>query len=211
MSRPEKPLTQKQEEFCLAYMKNGGNASAAYRTVFDTSNWADKSVWERASVMLLRPDVASRIAVLREAAATIAEVSEAQVIAETANLALSDIGDLFDAKGQLIPLAELPRSVRAAIASVKIVERKTEIGATPDGKTVTRVFVSEVKLWDKNSALEKLMKHMGSFEKDNRQRAGIFDKLAKGEVELIVARLKQLARPVLAGQLVGPSTSRTSD
>jgi hypothetical protein len=30
---------------------------------------------------------------------------------------------------------------------------------------------TKIKLWDKNAALEKLMKHLGLYETDNRQKA----------------------------------------
>jgi phage terminase small subunit len=42
---------------------------------------------------------------------------------------------------------------------------------TVDGAVVGQV--KKVKLWDKNSALEKAMKHLGLFEKDNSQDKGM--------------------------------------
>ena len=62
-------LTHFQEQFCLEYIKTG-NASEAYRTVSPKAkNWLDATVWERASVMMRRNKVATRIAELQEHAA----------------------------------------------------------------------------------------------------------------------------------------------
>ena len=53
----------------MEYIKTG-NASEAYRTVSPKAkNWLDATVWERASVMMRRNKVATRIAELQEHAA----------------------------------------------------------------------------------------------------------------------------------------------
>ena len=65
-------------------------------------------------------------------------------------------GRLFDEEGTLIPVHKLPPEVRAAIASI---EFDVETGS-----------VKKLRFWDKNSAIEKAMKHLGLFERDNNQR-----------------------------------------
>lgn len=62
-------LTQKQENFCLAYIETG-NASEAYRKAYNVAGSSEKSVWELASKMLDNPKVISRLEALREQAAT---------------------------------------------------------------------------------------------------------------------------------------------
>jgi phage terminase small subunit len=66
-------LTFKQENFCKEYIKNGGNASEAYRKSYNCKNSSDKSVWEAASKLLKNAKVAPRIAALRK------EISDAFV------------------------------------------------------------------------------------------------------------------------------------
>ncbi|WAV89339.1 terminase small subunit [Oxalobacter aliiformigenes] len=61
-------LTQKQENFCLAYIETG-NASEAYRKAYNAAKASEKSVWESASKMLDNPKVISRLEALREQAA----------------------------------------------------------------------------------------------------------------------------------------------
>jgi hypothetical protein len=51
---------------------------------------------------------------------------------------------------------------RAAIASMEVDERKV------DGIVVRTV---KIKFWDKNAALEKAMRHLGVYERDNTQRS----------------------------------------
>lgn len=71
------------------------------------------------------------------------------------NLAYSDIRLLFDAKGNLKPIHQLPDSIAYAIAGVEVVKKNITTG---DGKVDT---IHKVKLWDKGRAIEMLMKHFG--------------------------------------------------
>lgn len=51
-----------------------------------------------------------------------------------------------------------------------------------------------MKLWDKNSAIEKAMKHLGLFAEDNKQRAGALADLPRPLVKAIIERLQQMNR-----------------
>lgn len=86
-------LTIKQEAFCHAYVENGGNASAAYRSAYDAGEMADQTVWNEASRLLQHPQVAIRVGELRKAieeahkltvADLIKELEEARIAALTA-------------------------------------------------------------------------------------------------------------------------------
>ena len=59
-------LTVKEEEAAQAFIENGGNKSAAYRTAFDAENMADKTIWEEASRIFKKPKVAARVIELME-------------------------------------------------------------------------------------------------------------------------------------------------
>jgi hypothetical protein len=52
------------------------------------------------------------------------------------------------------------------VASVEVVEEFAGTGA----KRVQIGWVKKVKLWDKNPSIEKAMKFLGMFEKDNKQK-----------------------------------------
>lgn len=176
-------LTQKQELFCLAYIETG-NASESYRRAYCTAKMKNKTIWERASVLLSGSKVSARVAELRQAASDKAVVSEARVIEELARIGLFDPGELFAEDGSLLPVKKMSPEVRAAIASIEV----EEIDA--DGKVIGRV--KKIKLWDKNSAADKLLRHLGSYEKDNRQRKGVLADLPRETLRLIVERLRGL-------------------
>jgi hypothetical protein len=71
------------------------------------------------------------------------------MITETERVALSDIGEAFDEKGKLLPLASMKPEVRRAIRSVK-----TNTIYGEDGETI---LVTEVTFWDKTKALVDLV------------------------------------------------------
>lgn len=93
-----------------------------------------------------------------------ADVTQERVIKEIARIGLFDPRKLFDNRGNPLAIQDLSDDVAAAIAGLKV----REIPMGEDGQIAT---VIEYKLADKNSALDKLMKHLGAYEKDNSQRA----------------------------------------
>lgn len=181
MARQE--LTQKQEAFCLAYIETGG-ASEAYRRAFNTSAMKPETINRRAFDLMNNGKITARITSLREAVASKTVVSEARVIDELARIGLVDPARAFAADGDFLPIHEIPAEVRSAIASVKVVN---SVGK--DGEAVVK---TEVKFWDKNSALEKIARHLGSFERDNLQRATAFDGVPRETVRTIIDRLQSL-------------------
>jgi hypothetical protein len=70
--------------------------------------------------------------------------------------------------------------------------------------------IKKVRFWDKNSAIEKLMKHLGSFEKDNLQRAGALADLPRDELKMIEDKLRALISARMAGGPVSPGSGRTT-
>jgi phage terminase small subunit len=90
------------------------------------------------------------------------KVTADKVMREAAYIALSDMGMMFDDKGELLPIHKLPKSMRAAIASYEIEEMLNE------GVVVGKKY--KVKFWDKNKSLDTLFKHHGLYKKDNEQK-----------------------------------------
>lgn len=96
-----------------------------------------------------------KTAVIRRALERADDLTAERTLEEYRCLGFSDVGELFDEQGRLRPLTELPRHVRAAIASVKVTKKNLTAG---DG---VMEDVVEVKLWDKTRALQDLAKHFG--------------------------------------------------
>jgi phage terminase small subunit len=78
-----------------------------------------------------------------------------RVLREAGRVAYSDIRQLFDEKGQLLPIKEWPDDIARAVAGVEVVKRNVDSG---DGKLDD---VIKLKLWDKVSKLTNLMKYHG--------------------------------------------------
>jgi len=150
-----KYLSPLQEKFCVAYL-SAANASEAYRKIYSTANMKPASVNRNAFVLLQNIKITSRIKELRDAAADLALIEPATLLREAMRLATSDIGGIMRNGKVLLP-HELDAKTRAAVSSFKI----DEYGRV------------EYKFWDKNAALEKLFKHKGLYEEDNKQKPSL--------------------------------------
>ena len=148
-------LTPQQEKFAQEVAK-GKTLADAYRVAYPNSKDAkSKSVHEMASTVAAKIKVSSRIEMLREKAEAAAVVTRERLLREIGRLAFADPRRLLREDGTMLPLHELDDDTAAAIASVEVDEY---------GKL-------KYKLWDKGAAQEKLAKHLGVYEKDNRQQS----------------------------------------
>ena len=158
--KEEKPkkevLTDKQELFCQEYMKDLNGKQAAIRAGYEA-----KSAEVTASRMLSNAKVQSFINSLKEKRADKLEISAEKVLAELAKIGFSDMKDFLNSDYSLKSLDEIDASKSGAIQSIQ----KEII----QGETYTNTTV-KFKLHDKLSALEKIAKHIGFFEKDNEQQ-----------------------------------------
>ena len=162
-------LTAKQENFSIAVAK-GMNASDAYRSAYDVKNSTAKSVHELASHLLANIKVASRIDELRAPAIAASGLSIERTLREVSRLAYFDPRKLYRADGTVKRPDEWDDDTAAAVGGVDVVESFETVEAEDgDGTTRVPVHTKKYKIWDKNAALEKAMKHLGLFEKDNAQ------------------------------------------
>lgn len=154
-------LTPKQEAFCLAYVETG-NASEAYRQAYNVSpDTKPESIWVNASKTLADAKVSQRVMELQEEARERNAVTVDRVVQELAKVGFSDIRKLFTDTGHLLPPAEWPDEAAGAVSSVEVVTKQS--GETDEDGRKAVEHVHKIKVWDKNSALEKLAKHLGMF------------------------------------------------
>lgn len=165
---PETGLTEKQEKFCVLYVTDDnlrGNGTDCYLEAFKPKKAKRKTINERASRLLADSKIQARIAALRKAASDRAEISDAEILREVARLCFTDPRKVINEDGTLKPVSEWPDEMAAAIASIEVFEEF-------EGKGKDKEFIGftkKIKFWDKNPALEKLMRHRGMFEKHNKQ------------------------------------------
>ena len=156
-------LTSKQEAFAVAVAK-GENASTAYRGAYDAKNTSPAAVHVEASRLMANPKVSLRISELSAPAAKLAGLTVERTLQEVARLAYSDPRKMFRPDGSMIPIAEMDDDTAACVASFK--HDTFDGGEEGESGSTTKL-----KVWDKNAALEKAMKHLGLYERDNSQRA----------------------------------------
>lgn len=78
-------LTQKQESFCLAYIETG-NASEAYRRVYDAEQMMPSTVTRKAAELMDNPKIVARLRELREPAIVNAQITLESHLAKLAEL-----------------------------------------------------------------------------------------------------------------------------
>lgn len=148
-------LTPAQEKFA-AGVAGGLSQAQAYRQAYPKSlRWKEESVWQRASRLAGDAKVRSRVQELAQLAAARNEVTVERVLKEMARLAFFDIRKLVNSDGTPRALHELDDDTAAAIAGLEVVR----VGNAMIGEGEVLKF----KIADKNSALEKLAKHLQMF------------------------------------------------
>ncbi|GAA4400406.1 terminase small subunit [Quisquiliibacterium transsilvanicum] len=159
-------LTPQQERFARE-VASGKSQADAYRAAYKVKPGTKPgSIHACASELMADPKIALRVRELQAAAAERAEMTAADVLREAMRLARFDIRKLYREDGSPVPIHELDDETAAAVQAVEIQE-------VYEGSGADRVFVGYTKKYkvaDKNAALEKLFKHFGLYEVDNRQQ-----------------------------------------
>lgn len=150
-------LTSKQQAFVNEYLVDLNATQAAMRAGYSkrTAQWQGPQ-------LLRKTHVAAAISEAKARRAARVEITQDRVLEEIARLALFDIRKLVNDDGTPRPLQELDDDTAAAIGGIDIARvGNAEVGVGE---------VLKFKLIDKARALEMLGKHLGIFEKDNKQK-----------------------------------------
>ena len=157
----ERSLTPRQERFVQEYLIDLNATQAAIRAGYSkkTAEWIGPQ-------QLTKSHVAQAVAQGMKARGERTAVTADRVLLEAARLALFDPRKLFNDDGSPKGITELDDDTAAAVAGIEVVEQF-------EGSGKDRVFVGYLKKYriaDKNSALEKLFRHHGLYERDNEQK-----------------------------------------
>lgn|SRR5690606_29449164 len=159
-----KPLTVKQEAFCQAYLRLG-DKSAAYREVYSCSNMKPETIHSKASLLASVDKVGARIKELQQQAIERNKASLDEVLMVLADIIRFDPAEMYDENGNLLPINKMPKKVRLCIQSFEVHE------ISNFGEEAPETITKKVKHYDKLSSVDKLMKHLGGYELDNKQKA----------------------------------------
>lgn len=175
-------LTAKQQRFVDEYLIDLNGTQAAIR-----AGYSEKTA-EQGAVQLLRNTkvrLAVDTAIAERAKRT--GVTADRVIQELSRLAFSDLRKVLDGDGNLKSPQQWDDDAAAAISSIEVV---TKPGETDSDGSRSVLGVSKIKVWDKNSALEKLGKHLGLYV-DRHEVTG------KDGKDLMPQDNRQIARKIL--------------
>ena len=164
-------LSARQKIFCEEYVNDYNGARSA-----KAAGWAEIGAHREASRQLKKQEVKDYIAELQKAIRDRLFISADRVISEVASVAFANIKDFVNGENRVLELKHLPRHITAAVKSIK-----TRV--TIDANGIETIH-TELSLHDKPDQIDKLMKHLGMFEKDNEQKA-ININLSKEQIKQI--------------------------
>jgi len=156
---PADKLTPKQDRFVQEYLIDLNATQAAIR-----AGYSKKTAKEIGFENLTKPHIAAVIADHQGKQLDRTELSARRVLEELGNIGLSDVRQVFDEHGQIRPPKDWPDAFAAAVSSVEVVERPTNL-KNEDG-TPKVELTYKVKLWSKTAAVETLARHFGLVRRD---------------------------------------------
>jgi phage terminase small subunit len=174
----------RHQMFVDAFIRNGRNATQAAIA----AGYSPRTARQQGARLLTDVSVCAGITKRSEKLAEKYELTTESVIAELSKIVHADPRKMFDADGCLLHPKNWPDELAGVIASVEVTEEFSGRGESRELVGYTK----KVKLWDKNSAIDKAMKHLGLFAEDNKQRGSALSDLPREMVKAIVERLRQL-------------------
>lgn len=109
------------------------------------------------------------------------ELSAEVVLKELSHIGFADVRDLFDERGVMIPVQDLPDSIARAIASVEVTSTEKL-----DGSVQT---TAKVKLNSKMDALKLIAQHLGMLL--DRQQVDMNHTVSEGFLQDLLANVSQ--------------------
>lgn len=178
----EKELNPDEIKALKLYAGNKCSRQEAWRKAHPNTTANVNTIRKKACLFFQDPRVVKQLDKLRKSALRRIEISIQKVIEEDAKIAFSDIRQLFDEQGSMLPVQKWGDNIAAAVSSIKCTTDKF------GNETV------EVKFWNKDSALDKLFKHLGMYQLDNNQKNPFAERLKlipKDSMRLMLEKLSE--------------------
>ncbi|MDT8320750.1 MAG: terminase small subunit [Xanthomonadales bacterium] len=169
-------LTAKEQRFVDEYLIDLDPQRAAIAAGYRESTARIKSYgW--VSKPDDKPHIYQAVQAAKEARSEKLKLDADEVLRHALQLSVYDVRELFDDSGELVPPHELPANLARVVQGI---HRRA------DGSY-------EYRLPDRNAATERLIKHLGLYERDNLQTRNdslldVMQKIAAGKNALDLAR-----------------------
>ena len=147
-------LTPKQSRFVDEYLVDLNATQAAIR-----AGYSERTAQMIGSENLSKPIISEKIALAQAERSKRTQVTSDRVVTELAKIGFSDLRRVFTAQGHIIDPADWDDDTAGAISSLEVVH--THKPNKDNDGPIEHTY--KIKAWDKNSALEKLGKHLGMY------------------------------------------------
>jgi phage terminase small subunit len=169
----------KRTAFVEAYLSNGGNATRAAIE----AGYSPATAGRAGGRMVKDVRILSVLDKRREELGERYKVTTDAVIKSISQELHFDPANLFDEDGSLKKVTDMDEDTRMALVSIETLQ----VGS-PDAP----IFIKKVKWATRQGAREQAMKHMGMFEKDNRQKSPLED-ISRDLAKAVRDRLRDLS------------------
>lgn len=150
--------SERKKAFIESYIANGGNATAAAISAGLSAKTAGSSGQRMLKDVEIKEQIAERAKAVANKYELTTELAARSIYQELT----FDPAKLYDEQGRLKPVTELDEDTRMALASIEV----DEVGGGDSPLVITR----KVKWAARHQAREHLMKHLGMFSEDNKQK-----------------------------------------
>lgn len=147
-----KKTAKKYELFAHAYVANGGCAGPAAIA----AGYSKATAKVKGCQLLQIPSVSALVAKLQADLLAKHDMTAESTMKQLAAIVHFDIRKLFDENGQMKNIKDLDDATAAALSSIEV-----DDDWQGKGDDAYPLRTTKVKIFDKNSALEKAMKHFG--------------------------------------------------
>jgi phage terminase small subunit len=150
---------------------------------------SEKTVWEKASVLLTKDKVRARVEELQNEQKNKSDITKEKILSELSNIAFSSISEMHNTWIERKDFDKLSAEQKSTIKSISTKVLKKNIGTNDDPEIVDVEYV-KIELHDKLKAIERICKMLGYDAPVKQEITGKDGKdlIPKIEVEIIDKR-----------------------
>ena len=154
-------MTPKQKRFCEEYVVDYNATQSAIR-----AGYAKNRAKEQGYQLLHKTTLLEYIDKLQEDIQERNKTTVDECVSYLVKIMRFDIADLYEDNGRLKSIHEIPKDSRLVISELSVFEEFE--GTGKDRELIG--FTKKLKTLDRKGAIVELMKYLGAYEKDNKQK-----------------------------------------